>query len=284
MASIQIGYDVETGSVADAAARSGGQEWVAEALTANTAAKALKVIRDIHTSLDVPATIFICGKTLLHCVEELRSLPKDLFEIQQHTYSHVLFKDFDILDHYEPSDGSSLRIPAVTPETIREEVFFTNRLIERYLNRRCVGIRTPFGFPDGLKGNEDILRVLHENDMEYVSSVTRYEQGETSDLFQPFTYSSEGYADLVEIPFSWSDAVWFFNKGWQTGEGYKRILMETVDTIKEKSWVFSTCFHDLCVMKADEPGTRWIRDFIRYGQQEGLDFLSYGDYAKSFRE
>ena len=41
----------------------------------------------------MPGTLFVCGRTLVHNVEALEPfVDHPLFDIQQHTYSHTLFR------------------------------------------------------------------------------------------------------------------------------------------------------------------------------------------------
>ena len=78
-----------------------------------------------------PCTFFVCGRTLLHALDAIEPLADSpLFDIQQHTYSHVVFRDV----HYQPTGGEG---EAVLPETphvaIREELRITSELIEKHL-------------------------------------------------------------------------------------------------------------------------------------------------------
>ena len=62
----------------------------------------------------MPATLFVCGRTLVHNVEVLEPfVDHPLFDIQQHTYSHTLLKD----DHWK--GGTFLASP---PEAIDQEM------------------------------------------------------------------------------------------------------------------------------------------------------------------
>src|ERR1700736_6479718 len=53
----------------------------------------LKVARALHEDLEVPATFFIVGKTLRQSPDEFREfLGHPLFDLQQHTETHLLLK------------------------------------------------------------------------------------------------------------------------------------------------------------------------------------------------
>jgi hypothetical protein len=48
----------------------------------------------LHEELGAPCTFFVCGRTLLHALDAIEPLRgSSLFDIQQHTYSHVVFRD-----------------------------------------------------------------------------------------------------------------------------------------------------------------------------------------------
>ena len=86
----------------------------------------------------------------MHALDAIEPLAgSSLFDIQQHTYSHVVFRDV----RYR-AEGAEAE--AVIPETphvaLREELRFTSELIRRYLGRECIGLRTPFGYYQGLRG------------------------------------------------------------------------------------------------------------------------------------
>ncbi len=53
----------------------------------------LRKAEEIHRALEAPGTMFFVGKTLIKSIESCQNLAKyELFDIQQHTYSHVLLK------------------------------------------------------------------------------------------------------------------------------------------------------------------------------------------------
>src|SRR5690348_7221841 len=53
----------------------------------------LRRMQEIHERTGVPATLFLCGRTVERNVDALRPLAShSLFDFQQHTYNHVLLK------------------------------------------------------------------------------------------------------------------------------------------------------------------------------------------------
>jgi hypothetical protein len=109
-----MGYDTESAAVGEGLARFLGQDFpqYLPALGAESTMRGLKVMTRVHSDVGVPATLFVCGRTLVHSLEALqRASATGLFDIQQHTYSHALFRPGEC----EPSPGTSAVIPTSPP-------------------------------------------------------------------------------------------------------------------------------------------------------------------------
>ena len=179
MASLLVRYDVESFAIGEGLAQIGEHPFT-DALEPETAGKALEVIRANHERYDAPATLFVCGRTLVHGVEAFEPfVDHPLFDIQQHTYSHTLFKE----DAWKGG-----RFIASPPAAIEHEVHTTLALLKTHLGVDCIGIRTPHGYYQGLTDKPDLLRILWEAGIRYVTSWARNEQGEnpTPMSVQPF--------------------------------------------------------------------------------------------------
>ena len=195
MATLLIGYDVETCAIGEGLACLGAHG-MGEAIDRTSTAKALDVIRRNHETFAVPATLFVCGRTLVHNVGVLEQfVDHPLFDIQQHTYSHTLLKN----DHWK--GGTFLASP---PEAIDQEIRQTSEALERLLGVECIGLRTPHGYHLGLTDRPEMLAVLHERGIKFVSSWARNAEGTnpTPLSVQPFWYAEQGFPDLLEIPSS----------------------------------------------------------------------------------
>jgi peptidoglycan/xylan/chitin deacetylase (PgdA/CDA1 family) len=232
----------------------------------------------LHEELEAPCTFFVCGRTLVHALDALEPLAGSaLFDIQQHTYSHVVFRDV----RYRPI-GTDLE--AVLPETpavaLREELTFTSELIRKYLGRECIGLRTPFGYYRGLRGRADLLEIVQETGHHYVTSWGRNEQnGNPTPWVQPFAYAEEGFPGILEIPFQfWLDGIWFDANGYGEGRAFGQALRGAIDEIVEQDLVFATAFHEWCAVEANEEGTGWIRSLIEYARELGVEIMSYSEY------
>jgi peptidoglycan/xylan/chitin deacetylase (PgdA/CDA1 family) len=287
MATLLIGYDTESAAVGEGLARFIGPDvpQYRYALDPETTRRGVAILRRLHEELEAPCTFFVCGRTLVHALDAVEPLAgSDLFDIQQHTYSHVVFRDV----RYRPVGGE---VEAVIPETpavaLREELAFTSELIRKYLGRECVGLRTPFGYYRGLRDRPDLLELVRETGHRYVTSWGRNEEnGNPTPWVQPFAYAEEGFPDLLEIPFQfWLDGVWFDAYGYDQGRAFGEALKGAIDEVVEHDLVFATAFHEWCAVAADEEGTGWIRGLLEYARDRGVEISTYTDYwAKATRD
>ena len=283
MATLLIGYDTESAAVGEGLARFIGPEvpQYRAALDPESTRKGVALLEQLHRELDAPCTFFVCGRTLLHALDAFEPLAASpLFDIQQHTYSHVVFRDV----RYQ-AEGAEAE--AVIPETphvaLHEELRFTSDLLRRYLGRECIGVRTPFGYYRGLRDRPDLLEIVRDTGHRFVTSWGRNEEnGNPTPWVQPFRYEDEGYADLLEIPFQfWLDGVWFDVHGYDQGAEFGRALRGAIDEIAEQDLVFATAFHEWVALEADEEGTGWIRTLIEHARERGVEIKSYADYWAS---
>jgi peptidoglycan/xylan/chitin deacetylase (PgdA/CDA1 family) len=284
VATILLGYDTETAAVGEVLSlfsETPSFPRYALALDPDTCARALTALIDVHRDAGVPATLFVCGRTLLHALEPIREAKATgLFDVQQHTFSHVPFRQIE----YTGDHGTTIRIPPSPVEALHEEVAFTSSLIERHLGHECVGIRTPFGYYRGLRDRPDLLEILRACRIRYVTSWGRNERNENpTPWVQPFVYEEEGYPDILEVPFQfWLDVVWFDRHGWDTGAQFLEALTGAVDEIAESDTVYGACFHDWVVLASDEARTGWLRGFLEHARERGVEVTTYSEYWRRF--
>jgi peptidoglycan/xylan/chitin deacetylase (PgdA/CDA1 family) len=249
----------------------------AKALDPATCGEALELLGQIHADAGVPATLFVCGRTLLHALEPVRAAQAGgLFDIQQHTFSHVPFRDIE----YSPEPGIVATIPAAPPVALREELAVTSRLIRDHLGHECVGLRTPFGHHRGLRDRPDLLEIVRETGLRYVTSWGRNEENANpTPWVQPFAYEEEGYPDVLELPFQfWLDVVWFDRHGYDSGPALLEALKGAVDEVAANDLVYGACFHDWVMLASDERRVGWLRGFLRYAAERGVEVTTYTDY------
>src|SRR3954447_1351331 len=197
MATLLIGYDTESAAVGEGLARFLGPEVPQYrcALDPETTRRGVALLARLHEELHAPCTFFVCGRTLLHALDAIEPLAASpLFDIQQHTYSHVVFRDV----RYQ-AEGADHE--AVLPETphvaLREELRLTSELIRTYLGRECIGLRTPFGYYRGLRDRPDLLEIVRDTGHSFVTSWGRNEQNGNPTPWgvQPFAYAEEGFPE-----------------------------------------------------------------------------------------
>jgi peptidoglycan/xylan/chitin deacetylase (PgdA/CDA1 family) len=280
MATLLIGYDTESAAVGEGLARFLGPDVPQYrcALDPDTTRRGVALLARLHEELEAPCTFFVCGRTLLHAPDAFEPVADPgLFDIQQHTYSHVVFREV----RYRPTGSDS---EAVLPETpavaLREELRFTSELLRKYLGRECVGLRTPFGYYRGLRDRPDLLGIVAETGHRYVTSWGRNEQnGNPTPWVQPFAYEEEGFPGILEIPFQfWLDGIWFDANGYGEGRAFREVLRGAIDEIVEHDLVFATAFHEWCAVEANEEGTGWIRGLLEYAREQGVEITTYTDY------
>lgn len=280
MGTILVGYDTETAAVGEALSlmtESPTFPLYELALDPLTCGQALELLTEIHAEADVPATLFVCGRTLLMALDSVRAAhASGLFDVQQHTFSHVPFKDIV----YSPEPGIVATIPAAPPEALLEELRFTSRLLKEYVGSECVGLRTPFGYYRGLRDRPDLLEIVRATGLRYITSWGRNEENANpTPWVQPFTYDEEGYPDILEVPFQfWLDVVWFDQHGYDTGPAFLEALKRAVDEVADNDLVYGACFHDWVMLASDERRVGWLRGFFRYARERGVEVTTYTEY------
>ncbi|MBI2914626.1 MAG: polysaccharide deacetylase family protein, partial [Firmicutes bacterium] len=232
-----------------------------------------------HRELEAPATFFIAGRTLEHSLDAFgRLLPHPFFDLQQHTYSHVLLKTvcMETGGKVQVYRGGSL-------DQIREEVGRTNRLFRDNLGIVCRGITGPFGYYRGLSDRPDVLEVLHDEGIGFTRTYGRNEKDYQPVSFgvQPFWYEPQGFPHMLEIPFQgWQDVYLRARYGWDNPQDYDDHLRRDCDTVAESGGTWSYCTHDWSSTKAD-PELGFIRDLVQYARCSGLTLMTHKAFYES---
>lgn len=270
-----IGYDTESGAVQEASRRSLG-----------ILRRSIAAITKIHTELEAPATLFLVGKTLdsgARYIKPLLDFP-DLFDFQQHTYSHVLLKTV-VAENENPYARTERFVKGASLEVIRKEVRHTNQVLKRHLNVGCLGIRGPYGYYRGLSDRPDILEILHQEGIRFTSTYLRNEHdcNPVPMQIQPFWYGLQGFPDTLEIPAQgWQDCAWRSVYGWTKRKEFEDYLKSTLDDVRRKNFTWGICFHDWSVIKADADAGI-VREFIRYAKERQVRIASYGEFYSEER-
>ncbi|MFQ5796700.1 MAG: polysaccharide deacetylase family protein [Candidatus Bipolaricaulia bacterium] len=242
----------------------------------------LSAVRRVHEDLNAPCTLFICGR-LLEQPDVLKTLQvlaeSELFDLQQHTYSHQRLKTV-----VEDRGEEVLFFPGASLETIQEEVERTNQLFEEKLGISCTGICGPFCYYRGLMDRPDILEILHRARIRFTRTYARNEHdyNPVSIDVQPFMYELQGFPDILEIPSQgWQDIVLFRVNGWDW-QGYADCGRGLIDEIAQRDLVWSVCQHDWTSIHKD-PNMDYTWALIRYAQEKGVTVTSHKDFSERFR-
>ena len=244
------------------------------------AARFLKVAVPLHKELQVPCTLFICGMTLENNIKEFQKVGAehaDLFDLQQHTYSHVLLKTV-----VQDNETGITVYSGGDPGKIREEIQKTNGLFKKYLDVNCIGLTGPYGYYRGLSDRLDLLKILHESGIRFSRTFARNEHDWFPVPFskQPFWYEEQGFGDILEFPVQgWQDCVWRNSHGWDKHEEYFQHIKKGIDYIAEHKLTWNYVQHDWSSLKED-PEMLITRRIITYALERGVRIRSYLDYYK----
>ncbi len=244
------------------------------------ALKGLELILKIHKKHNVGGTVFILGRLLELCHEEITALfSKYSFDIQQHTYSHILFKE----DKYRRRSPASLL-------EIKSEIQITNDLIKRYLNINVIGLSVPIGFHNGLKGKNEILEVLKSRGIKYIKSDTRGPGNKLPGPFivnkklkQPYFYEN-GILELTGQ--GWHDCV---IKGLIPHEMPKTVVNNPSEELKyyindlefayRNDLIYIPSFHPWSIAMKDPKGFV-IDNLIKYALKNNIGIKSASEIYK----
>lgn len=241
----------------------------------------LSRMRRVHEDLNVPCTLFICGR-LLEESDVLRALQdlagSRLFDLQQHTYSHQRLKTV------VQNDGETVAVfRGASLEEIEKEVTRTNKLFEERLGVYCRGICGPYGYYRGLMDRPDILKVLYEAGIRFTRTYSRNENdwGPLSIEVQPLTHKPQGFPQILEIPNQgWEDILYFCTYGWDKREEFLHYNKTMVDEITQKDLVWSVCQHDWTSCQKDSE-MDYTRRLLSYAQSKGITVTSHKAYYET---
>ena len=167
----------------------------------------------LHEELEAPARSSSAGarSARARCTRAARG--SALFDIQQHTYSHVVFRDVHYRRRQRGRGGAAGDAGRRPPRGAR----LHSELIRKYLGREWSASH-PFGYYRGPR-RPDLSRSSRRQATSYVTSWGRNEQnGNPTPWAEPFTYAEEGFPEILETPFQfWLDGIWFDAHGY--GEG-----------------------------------------------------------------
>jgi hypothetical protein len=106
--------------------------------------------------------------------------------------------------------------PAASADAKREEIFRAKELIEKVLERPCMGIRPGCSFDNALIGVPDVLSMIKEAGFGYISSLLWGPDYSMPALVkEPFRYEKDGFPELWELPgHGWHENLLKNHNGW----------------------------------------------------------------------
>jgi peptidoglycan/xylan/chitin deacetylase (PgdA/CDA1 family) len=253
MTTLCVGYDVESGNP-------------------KTTRLFLDALARVHGSRGVPCTLFIRGQTLEKNARQIKKLVGNpLFDLQQHTYSHLIFK------RIEADTGKAHEVYGKDEsiEAIKKDVERANALFQKKLGISPAGLTTPYAFYRGLLDRPDILKVLHDAGIRYLRSWGRNEKGYTPvplDV-QPFFYDEQGFPDMLECPVNgWQDCIWRNDHGWKSR--WDQTFITDLDQVASRDGYIALCQHDWSSIQED-PEMKMTAAIIDHARDAGVRIISY---------
>jgi len=240
--------------------------------------KFLELAPKIHEEYGAPCTFFVLGRTLLYHLEELRRVAEryypDVVDIQQHTFSHVLFKTVVIAYR-----GNEL-VRGAPVEVVECEVSVTSEMLQALLGVECIGLTAPFCYYRGLLDRPDVLEALWRCGIRFVRSWGRDERDSlpVSLDVQPFWYDQavKGYPPILECCIQgWHDNA--LKALIRTREEYMDYVRRYIDEVAERGLVWSYCQHDHSSFWND-PEMKMVEEMIEYALDRGVRILSYRQF------
>jgi len=257
MAYMLIGYDVESPDD-------------------NVTSAFLKHVNEIHTSLGVPATLFIRGQNLERnpvAFEAVAANP--LLDLQQHTYSHMLLKSVCQCNE----EGVTLFRGGTLAE-VRADVAKASDLLREYCGVECIGLTGPYTYYRGLSDRPDILEILWEMGIRYTRTFGRNEHDwmPVPLGWQPFWYEPQGFPEMLEVmTHGWHDCLLRPLCGWNHLDEYLDLVKPLIDQAVAEDLVFSHCAHDHSSIRED-PEMTIMACILDHAQAKGLTIISYKQY------
>lgn len=262
--------------------------------------KQIEFVKKMSAFLDsehVPRTHFILGHYLDSCQrtfskEELREIynKDNLFmELQQHSYSHPIFR---------PTQEGDKGV--VSTEAFISDVAKANDVIYDILGKRPTGLRTPRGYECDLSDRIDIIIGLEQLGMKYVSSNLRSAtniDGPYTPERQPHSYAHVGHPQMIELPsHGWQDAIFapeharkFLGRDPDTPDqvvAHYESLFEQAEQLSNeagKTAYISLCMHPWCMMQWDA-NLDIHKRIIESGRNRSVEFTTYGAIADEVRQ
>lgn len=251
-----IGYDVESGEP-------------------DVTARFLERVRVVHEVAGVPATLFVVGRTALRHGPALRELAAHpLFDVQQHTFSHVLLKTVC----QENEEGVRV-FPGGSLQEAADDVRRGQQALREACGVTCTGLTGPYNYYRGLSDRPDLLRACRDEGIRFLRCDGRdaHDWQPVPLDRQPYWYGPQGFPDLLECCLhGWQDCILRERLGWERTREYVAAVEGWIREAARRGLVYSYCQHDWSSLRADP--TLAATAEILTAAKSALRCLSYRDF------
>lgn len=208
---------------------------------------------------------FLVGRALEQAdVSWLEQIHRAGHPIGNHTYDHVALLAASATDlQYRFQRAPWLVAGRAPADVIRENISLATAALRDRLGIAPAGFRTPGGFADGLRGRDDLQRMLLDLGFPWVSSLYPAHPNSTpgtdpteaviADIVaaqaraQPFAYPS----GLVEIPMSPVSDIGAFRNGRWSLDAFVAVTKRCVERVIADGGVFDFLGHPACLNVVD---------------------------------
>ncbi len=246
-------------------------------------------INEEYDKLGAPRTFFILGHYLDASLDEfsqehlqqIYDKSNLLIELQQHSYSHLIFRPIKGRDDAVVGAGEFI-----------EDLSNANETIEKILDVKPDGLRVPIGYDQDMSNQTEILQGLKKLGIRYISSVTRSKDSMNAPFGkdkQPHHYGKEEYPDIAEIPsHGWQDAIFTpenTRKLLQKGPFSPKGIIEHYEGLFADARKINSDFvsvglslHPWAMMEYD-PKLEIHKHLIGSAREKGFEIVTYGKVA-----
>lgn len=223
--------------------------------------------------MEAPCTFFLVGQTAEHSEEDLkRFVGASLFDLQSHTYSHLLLKTVCM----QKGDQTTVYRGGTLAE-IERNVRRGLAVLEERLGVRAEGLCGPFGYYRGLSDRPDILGILGGLGIRFTRTYARdcRDYQPVGWEAQPFWYEAQGHPEILEIPVQgWQDVYLREALGWEAVEAFADHLCSDLEEALAGNKVWSFATHDWSAIRNDLELTA-MRRLITVAQERGVRLLTH---------
>ena len=232
----------------------------------------LVAARRVHEDLEVPCTLFIVGRTLRHSSDAFAALlGHPLFDLQQHTETHVLLKTV-----YQQNATGIKVFRGGSLAKVRADVAAAQRTFAELLGFRPSGLTGPYNYYRGLCDRPDLVQIVYDEGIRFLRTWGRNEHDwQPTPCFAPFSLAPLGFPDIWEYGIhGWQDCILRQEIGWGQLDGYFARVREDIDRVVAADGFLSYCQHDWSSIRED-PEMALTRRILAHARNRGMRIVTY---------